>query len=68
MRPLVLICAGLVQTHRRHVDAVATALLRDHNLDGKKIHRILGRRTMPTRSVIFIALAALEDGRTGSMA
>jgi hypothetical protein len=62
MRPLGLICAGLVRLHHREIDAVATALLRDRKLDGKKIHRILGRRTMPVRSAIFIVLAALEDG------
>lgn len=67
LRSPVLICAGLVQLHQRHVDAVATALLRDGHLDAMGIRRILGRRTMSARSVIFIALCALEDGRTETL-
>ena len=59
LRSPVLICAGLVQMHQRHVDAVATALLREGHLDAMGIRRILGRRTMSVRSVIFIALCAL---------
>jgi hypothetical protein len=61
MRPLVLICDRYVDMHRSQIDALAKALLADSRIvKAKDIRRILRRRTMPVRSVIFEVVAALE--------
>jgi hypothetical protein len=60
MRPLISICGKYVELHRPQIDALAKALLADGIVKAKGIRRILGRRTMPVRSVIFEVVAALE--------
>jgi hypothetical protein len=60
MRPLISICGKYVDLHRPQIDALAKALLADGIVKAKGIRRILGRRTMPVRSVIFEVVGALQ--------
>jgi hypothetical protein len=60
MRPLFSICGKYVDLHRPQIEALAKALLADGIVKANGIRRILGRRTMPVRSVIFEVVAALE--------
>jgi len=60
MRPLISICGKYVHLHRPQIDALVEALLADGIVKQDGIRRILGRRTMPPRSVIFEVVSALE--------
>jgi hypothetical protein len=63
LAPLAAICARQIDAHRTLIETLANALLGGHLVKAKDISRILGRRTVPVRSIVFEVVAALEHRR-----
>src|SRR3954449_11891559 len=60
LAPLAAICARQIDAHRTLIETLANALLGGHLVKAKDISRILGRRTVPVRSIVFEVVGALE--------